>query len=247
MLGEILQKLQITPLKSLKSALNIKSPVPHPASSYQQISYSQCGEDLILDFIAHQCGIKIQSYFDIGANHPYHYSNSYLFYTQGASGVCVEPIPDLAEKLAKDRPRDTVKPCVISANANPQTFYVLEPSTLSTFDSNALERALKTPGCSIVESIKVSAVSLNELFEEHGSPQLLCIDVEGGDLDVLASWDIKRFRPPLLCVEDLEYSAIKTTRRTTGVTDYLCNNGYMLFANTFINSILVDASIWVDT
>jgi hypothetical protein len=107
-----------------------------------------------------------------------------------------------------------------------------------------LSRALQTPGASVVDKIRVEPTSLDQLFEANGVPELLCIDVEGGDLDVLSSWDIARFRPPLLCVEDLEYSTVRTTRRPLGVTDYLCRNGYMLFANTFINSVLVDACIW---
>ena len=65
-------------------------------------------------------------------------------------------------------------------------------------------------------------------------------------MDVLSTWDMTRYRPPLLCVEDLEYTTIRTARRPLGVTDLLLQNGYMLFANTFINSILVDTNTWVE-
>jgi len=245
MLGAIRRRLQsIIPEYSRKLPKSVSE--PSASTSYARESFSQCGEDLIIDFVARQCGIDIQSYFDVGANHPFHYSNTFLFYARGAAGICVEPIPFLAQDFAVARPRDKVLTNVISAARDPLTFFVLEPSTLSTFDPNALSRALKTPGASVVDKICVEPISLDHLFEANGVPELLCIDVEGGDLDVLSSWDIARFRPPLLCVEDLEYSTVRTTRRPLGVTDYLCQHGYMLFANTFINSVLVDAAIWVD-
>ena len=216
------------------------------ANGYRRDTFSQCGEDIIIDFIARQCGIGISTYFDIGANHPFEYSNTYLFYSRGASGICVEPIPSMAEKFSLARPRDTVIRNVISSDDKPVSFFVLEPSTLSTLDPLALDRALSTPGAELIDTINVMPLSLNKLFEQHGVPQLLCIDVEGGDMDVLSTWDTSIYRPPLLCVEDLEYASTRTLRRPTGVTDHLLRNGYMLFANTFINSILVDASIWVE-
>ena len=245
MLGALRRRLQSI-IPEYRQSLRQPIATPSASTSYARESFSQCGEDLIIDFVARQCGIDIQSYFDVGANHPFHYSNTYLFYARGAAGICVEPIPFLAQDFAAARPRDKVLTNGISAGRDPLTFYVLEPSTLSTFDPDALSRALKTPGASVVDKICVEPISLDQLFEANGVPELLCIDVEGGDLDVLSSWDIARFRPLLLCVEDLEYSTVRTTRRPLGVTDYLCQHGYMLFANAFINSVLVDAATWVD-
>jgi FkbM family methyltransferase len=247
MLGKILHRLQSSAINNHNikgdSALAAK---PSQSDNYKRVTFSQCGEDAIIDFVARQCGIEINSYFDIGANHPFEYSNTHLFYSRGASGVCVEPIPTMADKFRLARPKDTVLTNVISSVTDPVLFYVLDPSTLSTLDPGALERALQTPGAVLVDKIDVYPTSLNTLFKQHGVPQLLCIDVEGGDMDVLSTWDMTRYRPPLLCVEDLEYTTIRTARRPLGVTDLLLQNGYMLFANTFINSILVDTNTWVE-
>lgn len=247
MLGKILQHLQIGGVDTQKARRNSEfSSKPMQINDYTRITFSQCGEDAIIDFVARQCGIKIDSFFDIGANHPFEYSNTYLFYSRGARGVCVEPIPSMAEEFRLARPDDTVVENVISSVNDPVPFYILEPSTLSTLDPGALKRALETPGAVLVDKIEVYPTSLNNLFNQYGVPQLLCIDVEGGDMDVLSTWDMSRYRPPLLCVEDLEYTTVRTARRPLGVTDLLLQNGYMLFANTFINSVLVDASTWVN-
>lgn len=247
MLGRILRELRSSVINNRTIKCNSSLAVNHSLSDgYKRVTFSQCGEDAIIDFVARQCGIKIDSYFDIGANHPFEYSNTYLFYSRGASGVCVEPIPTMVDKFRLARPRDTVVTNVISSVTDPVIFYVLDPSTLSTLDPGALERALETPGASLVDKIKVYPITLDTLFKQHGIPQLLCIDVEGGDMDVLSTWDMNRYRPPLLCVEDLEYTTVRTRRRPLGVTDLLLQNGYMLFANTFINSILVDTRTWIE-
>lgn len=245
MLGKILHQLQSKLLNNITGRAGQRQ-VAKP-DEYVQNSYSQCGEDLILSFVAKQCGIDIKHYFDIGANHPYHFSNTFLFYTLGASGVCAEPIPSMASALAQARPRDTIITNFISNKSERQSFYILEPSTLSTSDPTALQRALETPGAELVEEIQINPISLNSMFETHGIPQLLCIDVEGSDMEVLSSWDTEKYRPSLLCVEDLEYSSKRKERRPSGVTDYLLKHGYMLFANTFINSVLVDSSIWMES
>ena len=51
-------------------------------------SYSQCGEDLIVEFILNGLKIKHPTYMDIGAHHPFYLSNTALF-TQKAIQECV--------------------------------------------------------------------------------------------------------------------------------------------------------------
>ena len=46
-------------------------------------SFSQCGEDLIVNYIFNLRGISLPSYLDIGANHPYFISNTALFHKKG--------------------------------------------------------------------------------------------------------------------------------------------------------------------
>ena len=58
-----------------------------------KISYSQCGEDLILKQLFTALGIGKVNYLDIGAHHPTCLNNTYLFYGYGGHGVCVEPDP----------------------------------------------------------------------------------------------------------------------------------------------------------
>ena len=71
---------------------------------YTTKSFSQFGEDLIIDNALDILKEKNISYLDIGANHPYFLSNSYYFYRKGANGTLVEPDPFLCKILKKKDP-----------------------------------------------------------------------------------------------------------------------------------------------
>lgn len=58
---------------------------------FKKISYSQCGEDLIVSFIFNRLGILNPNYIDIGAHHPYKLSNTAFFYESGSRGINIEP------------------------------------------------------------------------------------------------------------------------------------------------------------
>lgn len=52
---------------------------------YSQKSYSQCGEDIIINFLLRRLGLDSSSifYIDIGAHHPYYLSNTAFFMKKG--------------------------------------------------------------------------------------------------------------------------------------------------------------------
>ena len=63
---------------------------------HQKKSYAQNGEDLIIDFAFREVfKINQPSYLDIGAHHPFCFSNTQLFYERGSQGINVEANPFL--------------------------------------------------------------------------------------------------------------------------------------------------------
>src|SRR6187200_1235902 len=70
------------------------------------ISYSQCGEDLLVQYVFLLRGIKYPSYIDIGANDPFYLSNTALFYNKGCRGINIEANPKLIENFKLHRPED---------------------------------------------------------------------------------------------------------------------------------------------
>lgn len=75
-------------------------------------SYSQSGEDVVVDAILNRK--KSGYYIDIGAYHPKVFSNTYMFYKRGWSGVCVDANPELSLMYHLVRPRDIFVNCGVA-------------------------------------------------------------------------------------------------------------------------------------
>jgi hypothetical protein len=49
------------------------------------------------------------------------------------------------------------------------------------------------------------------------------------------------YRPPVWCVETAEFENIT---KETGIIDHFTSNGYLVFADTFLNTVFVDQKAW---
>jgi FkbM family methyltransferase len=212
-----------------------------------KVSYAQCGEDLIVRFVFDALKISKPSYLDIGAHHPTHMSNTYLFYRQGSRGICVEPDPTLFTQIQRKRPRDICLNMGVGVSSKDKAdFYVMTNRSLNTFSKQEAVRYQSYGKQKIERVIQIPLLSINDIISQYckSSPQFISIDVEGLDLDTLKSLDFQRFRPVVLCVETLTYTEDSTERKLTEAIDFIWGQGYFLYADTFINSIFVDRAVW---
>jgi FkbM family methyltransferase len=213
-------------------------------------SFSQSGEDLIIDFILNNHFATIQpSYLDIGAYDPVKFSNTYLFYERGCSGVLIEPDPDLSANLAKTRPRDRVLNIGVSDKESESDFYLVSPATLNTFSKKEFDQyKIFYPGTTLREIVKTKTKRIGSILDAHfkGGLDLLSIDVEGLDYQIISSINFKKHRPTVICVESVEYANGNTLIKTNGLSKLLFSKNYFLYADTFINSIFVDRQRWSD-
>jgi FkbM family methyltransferase len=210
-------------------------------------SYAQCGEDLIVQFIFHALRIAKPSYLDLGAHDPRYMSNTYLFYKRGSRGVCVEPDPLLFERIKRQRPRDMCLNIGVGVSKEPiADFYVMTNKALNTFSKQDAERYQSYGNQKIETIIQVPLLPVNQIISQHFvlAPQFISIDIEGLELTILQSLDFKIFRPVVLCVETLTYTEDRTERKLSEVIDFVCSQGYFIYADTYINSIFVDTAIW---
>ncbi|MEO6731320.1 MAG: FkbM family methyltransferase [Ferruginibacter sp.] len=219
------------------------------AYSSQKISYSQCGEDIIVDFVlTWVLGIKEPSYMDIGAHHPYWINNTYLFYKRGLTGINIEPDPVLFDTLIKKRPNDVNINKGIGFNKEKEIadFYIMSSRTLNTFSKEEAERVNKIGDIKIEEIKQIELININTILSEYfsGKPlDFLSIDVEGLDLDILKSIDFKQNKPNVICVETIVFTEGRTIKKLQPTIDFLLANGYFSYADTSINTIFVRADI----
>jgi FkbM family methyltransferase len=213
----------------------------------KKLSFSQCGEDLIVEFIFDAVKMKNISYLDIGAHHPFYLSNTYLFYLKGQKGVCVEPDPLLYEKIRENRPRDISLNIGIGvSNVSEADFYVMTSPSLNTFSIEDAERYQEYGTQRIEKILKIPLVPVNEILTKYfrGPPQFVSLDVEGLDMQILKTFDLSACRPTVFCVETLTYTENNTEEKLNDIIEYMCGNNYMVYADTYINTIFVDKEIW---
>lgn len=219
-----------------------------PLKQYELISYSQCGEDLIIDCILKQLKINNPSYLDLGANHPMHLSNTFLFYKMGFCGVCVEPDPFLFQKLKKKRTRD--KCLMIGASSNEKNskanFFIMSSRTLNTFLDHEAKKFTKE-GHKIESMINVPIMSVNRIISENfkTKPNFVSLDIEGLDFDVLKHFNFEKYRPEIFCIETLTYTKKAGEKKLNDIIAYMGEKKYFVYADTYINTIFVDEKTWI--
>jgi len=152
------------------------------------VSYSQGGEDLALLNIFN--GRSEGSYIDIGAHHPSRFSVTRKLYDLGWSGVNIDANKDLIVNFQTSRPRD-INICAAVGNLNQYELHIFTEPAISTTNLIWRDKFLSEKN-KVLKTELVSGVSLREILDKHFSNRdldLLTIDIEGTDLEALASGD----------------------------------------------------------
>ena len=231
----------------MRNFLRKKRPNQH--INYSKTSYSQCGEDLIIEFIFQQLKIDKPSYLDLGAHHPQYLSNTYLFYKKGSHGLNVEPDPTLINAFYKERSADLNINAGVGLSLTPERakFYIMSARTLNTFSKDEAER-IQNYGSIKIESIEeVDLLPLKSIIQSgfpSSCPNFVSVDIEGIDFEVIKTFDFNTYRPEVFCIETLTYTEDNTETKEWEIVEYLKSKNYMIFADTYINTIFVDCNSW---
>jgi hypothetical protein len=208
-------------------------------------SYSQAGEDRILYRLFEMLGsVKDLRYADLGAAAPAGHNNTYLFYTLGGSGVLAEPDPVYCPAYREVRPRDRVEQAAIVPRRlrklGSVPFHAMEDPGWSTVSTEHVEVAGRLGKGVVRQTYVVPCMTVNELLEKHfpdGRLDILSMDLEGLDQEVLWELDVSSFHPKVIIVEASDSdneAALNPLGRSPRYPP-----GYQLFANTFVNVILI--------
>lgn len=152
-------------------------------------------------------------FVEAGAHDGYTQSNTYyLERHRGWSGVLVEAIPALAAKAARRRPRSHVVNCaLVSEDHDGATVTMRFDDLMSTVCGGDAERSEAAGGRSYTGqrayAVDVPARTLTAVLDEAELTRidLLCLDLEGLELEVLRSLDLDRHMPRFVLVEMLDH------------------------------------------
>jgi FkbM family methyltransferase len=171
---------------------------------------------------------KTEGFFvEVGANDPKAGSQTWLLESKGWRGILVEPLPPFASRLRAERPNSMVVEAACARANHPPTaqFYEAECPGHSGLRKHAIDAQE-----AYVASIHVRLLSLDEILAQAGNPvvDFLSIDVEGMELEVLNGFDLLRWAPALLLIEDHLFSL--------GAHLHIRRLGYRLVRRTGLNS-----------
>lgn len=172
---------------------------------FNKISYSQYGEDLIIEQYFNKIKINKGTYLDIGSFHPIWLSNTNLFYKKGWFGYCV----DLDEnkllwfRICRRKKVKTICAAVV------ENTYKKKYITVYKFNRKFLFSEVDTVSKNIAnkvaqfrsgfyKKIKIKSEKINELFKKVGKINFLKIDIEGLDEKVILSSNLSLIDPNVI-------------------------------------------------
>lgn len=199
---------------------------------YSIKSYSQEGEDMILRRLFSN---KTKGFYvDVGAHHPFRFSNTYYFYKRGWNGINIDAMPGSMQLFNKYRSKDINLEIPIASQCKKMTYYQFNEPALNGFDKELSEnRNNEDNKYFIRNTVDLETKRLDQIFPSFIGDQcidFLSIDVEGLDFDVLKSNDWKRYKPKVVLIETLKASLSDLV--DDPITGFLSVNGYSLCAKT---------------
>jgi len=181
---------------------------------------SQNGEDLLLwNFFGRK---RSGFYVEVGAYDGVGFSNSYFFEAIGWHGVLVEAVPELYRSAAAARPNSRVVHAAAGDYDGTIRITIAEGEHgVATLSSATPDRARIAREGGRTREAEVPLRTLNGILDDVREPiDFVSIDVEGTELSVLRGFDLTRFAPRMLVIEDNSGGVDR------GVNDYLAQCGY---------------------
>jgi FkbM family methyltransferase len=197
------------------------------AAQWRAIFPDSAEEPLKQDFFRN----TLRGYFvDVGANAPREGSQSFALEQRGWTGVLVEPQPALAERLKRERSAKVFLACSSRRDAG-KTLTLYLAGIQTSLRPDFYVAGMKREG-----TAEVPVMTLDQVLDDAAAPRPLdfvSIDVEGHDMEVIEGFDLNRWRPRLLLVEDV----VQNLR----LHRYITGRGYRWVRRTGINSWYVPA------
>jgi FkbM family methyltransferase len=202
------------------------------------ITYAQEGEDRILSRLLD--GQNSGFYVDVGAHDPRRFSNTYLLYLAGWSGIAIDPNPAAAEAFRQIRPRDEFVTAAVGPSPGMREYYEFDDPALNTLSRDRADEIVAKTSYRLMRTSVVPVERLDHILDRRMSSStgidVMSVDTEGLDEDVLKTNDWQRHRPSLVVAEVLHARTVREAD-SSGVGRFLSTNGYIPIAKA-ANSVI---------
>ena len=197
------------------------------------VRYAQFGEDALLSELFPNAAGRLV--VDVGAHDGIVGSNSKLLEDLGWRCILVEPNPSLATLVRENR-KSEVFECALSHEEGTAILTIVGGAPgadgMSGIGLAQPNRDRIAAAGYTTREVAVRTTRLDTLLEEagiDGQPDLVSIDVEGHEASVLAGFDIRRWAPRLLIIED------NSDYADPRIPDWMQAHGYRRIFRTGVN------------
>lgn len=172
-----------------------------------RVSYSQFGEDLVVrTHFAENFDNSIGRFIDVGAFHPFKYSNTMLLSQLGWRGINVDCDPVKIARFEKLRPQDQNICAAVAEKPRDMVYLEYSAEGLTNRIADPSEKELLSGiGEKPLKATPIRVTTLTHIIEQsvfRGQHfHYLNVDCEGQDLSVLKGLDFSRYSPELISVE----------------------------------------------
>jgi FkbM family methyltransferase len=157
-------------------------------------------------------------FVDVGANDYRKYNNTYyLENVLGWSGLAIDALHEFASGYAAHRPRTQFFSFFVSDKSDERARFWVE-------DGDHLLSSAERDVAGAASTVRdVPTITLNDLLGRAGVQKVdfLSMDIELAEVKALAGFDIRRYRPALVCIE-----AHLPVRQA--ILDYFARNAYVV-------------------
>ncbi|MGE4198473.1 MAG: FkbM family methyltransferase, partial [Phycisphaerales bacterium] len=184
-------------------------------------------------------------YIEVGAYDGYTYAVTYAFECMGWTGLLVEPIPERHAACQSLRKWSRVEHAALSkrGSSGTATFAHITSSKHDYEASSFLpgsvtkKRFMRPPRSKkggTTQSITVPLTTMDNLLKDYpGTVDFMVLDVEGAEMNLLDGFDVDRYKPAVMVVEDQAMGADGT------LLEYLEGKGYRHIMWLSYNRVLI--------
>jgi hypothetical protein len=210
---------------------------------FGRVAYGQNAEDIVLaKFLDDR--LKNQQkgfYIDIGAHHPFRYSNTYYFYKKGWKGLNIDADEKAIQLFKLFRRKDINVQALVAKQSKTLSYYVFTDRAFNTCDFQLAKAIIKKKRAQLIEKKELRSQKLQNILDKYLQPgqkiDFLSIDVEGMDDELLQAFDFVNFAPSYLLIEDLDFINNKSNQNSKKIARFLKKQGYVFVSQIFNTAI----------
>jgi len=169
------------------------------------------------------------TYIDIGAYHPYRFSNTYLLHKKGWNGTNVDINKKSIDLFNIARPNDINLNIAIGDKNKMQTFYFKNKiHPMNTLNKEFAKRFWSNKNN--LNKNKIMTQTFNYLIKKSKKIDLLDIDVEGNEYEVIKKINFKNISFKIILIEHSLFNK-KTKKNTKKIKHLLSKENYKYIKN----------------